>query len=198
MPYRLTATLDLDINAIIRKVEELYRHDPSWQERGAVVINNPHNATGRIFDEDAIRKLITYCLQHKIRLIDDLAYQNLAPVADFSVIKTVRQIASELVRLGVVDEEQADRVITIHSMSKTDCLAGARLAVVEIRDQQLRQCFEALNSLIQPNLMAIYICYLFYRSSDAGHSHLLALAEYDLPRTKASFTNRRREPPSGS
>ena len=162
----LTATLDLDTNAIIRKVEELYRHDPSWQERGAVVINNPHNATGRIFDEDAIRKLITYCLQNKIRLIDDLAYQNLAPVADFPVIKTVRQIASELVRLGVVDEEQADRVITIHSMSKTDCLAGARLAVVEIRDQQLRQCFEALNSLIQPNLMAIYICYLFYRSSD--------------------------------
>ena len=78
-----------------------------------MVINNPHNATGRIFDEDAIRKLITYCLQNKIRLIDDLAYQNLAPVADFSVIKTVRQIASELVRLGVVDEEQADRVITI-------------------------------------------------------------------------------------
>ncbi len=161
----LTASLDLDINAIIQKVEELCRQDPSWQARGAVVINNPHNATGRIFDGDAIRTLITYCLQHHIQLIDDLAYQNVAPVEDLPEIKTVRQIASELVRLGVVDEEQADRVITIHSMSKTDCLAGARLAVVEIRDQQLRQRFEALNSLIQPNLMAIYICYLFYRSS---------------------------------
>ena len=161
----LTASLGLDINAIIQTVEELRRNDPSWQQRGAVVINNPHNATGRIFDEDAIRKLITYCLQNKIYLIDDLAYQNVAPVDDFPVIKTVRQISSELVRHGVVDEAQADRVITIHSMSKTDCLAGARLAVVEIRDHQLRQRFAELNSLIQPNLMAIYICYLFYRSS---------------------------------
>ncbi len=161
----LTTALDLDINPIIQKVEQLIRADPSWQERGAVVINNPHNATGRIFAEAAIRQLITYCMQHKIYLIDDLAYQNLAPVEDLPLIKTVRQIASELVRLGVVAEEQADRVITVHSMSKTDCLAGARLAVVEIRDQQLHQRMKQLNSLIQPNLMAIYICYLFYRSS---------------------------------
>jgi aspartate/methionine/tyrosine aminotransferase len=161
----LTMSLSLDVNAMIEKVDELYRQDPSWQKRGAVVINNPHNATGRIFDEAAIRELVTYCLQHNIILIDDLAYQNVAPVNDLPEIKTVRQIASELVRLGDLDDEQADRVITVHSMSKTDCLAGARLAVVEIREQQLRQRFEELNSLIQPNLMAIFICYLFYRST---------------------------------
>ena len=161
----LTESLELDVDAIVEKVEELCRHDPSWQKRGAVVINNPHNATGRIFDEEAIRRLITYCLQHNLFLIDDLAYQNVAPVDDLPGIKTARQIASELVRLGVLDEAQANRVITVHSMSKTDCLAGARLAVVEIRDRQLRQCFEELNSHIQPNLAAIFICYLFYRST---------------------------------
>ena len=161
----LTASLELDVDAIIEKVEELCRLDSSWQKRGAVVINNPHNATGRIFDEEAIRELITYCLQHNLYLIDDLAYQNVAPVDDLPNIKTARQIASELVLLGVLDEAHANQVITVHSMSKTDCLAGARLAVVEIRDQQLRQRFEALNSLIRPNLNAILICYLFYRSS---------------------------------
>lgn len=161
----LTASLELDVDAIIEKVEELCRHDPSWQERGAVVINNPHNATGRIFDEEAICKLITYCLQRNLYLIDDLAYQNVAPVDDLPEIKTARQISSELVRLGFLNDAQADRLITVHSMSKTDCLAGARLAVVEIRDQQLRQRFEEVNSQIQPNLAAIFICYLFYRST---------------------------------
>ncbi len=161
----LMASLGLDVNAIIEKVEQLCRQDPSWQTRGAVALNNPHNATGRILDEAAMRKLIKYCLQHDLYVIDDLAYQNVAPVDDLPEIKTVRQVAAELVRLGELDEEQADRVITVHSMSKTDCLAGARLAVTEIRAKPLRQRFEALNSIIQPNLAAIYICYLFYRGA---------------------------------
>ena len=122
----------------------------------------------------------------------------MAPVDDLPEIKTARQIASELVRLGVVDEEQADRVITVHSMSKTDCLAGARLAVVEIRDQQLRQRFEELNSIIQPNLAAIFICYLFYRSTTAGGTNLLALAQCHFPRTDTSLADRRRKSAAGS
>ncbi len=166
-PVPLTPELGLDVDAMIAKVEELLRHDPSWRKRGAVAINNPHNATGRIFDQKAVRKLIAFCLQHDLFLVDDLAYQNVAPVDDLPEIKTARQIASDLVRLGEVSEEQAGRVITVHSMSKTDCLAGARLAVVEIRDRQLRQKFTQLNATIQPNLAAILICYLFYRG-EAG------------------------------
>ena len=105
-------------------------------------------------------------------MIDDLAYQNVAPVDDLPEIKTVRQIAAELVRLGELNDEQADGVITVHSMSKTDCLAGARLAVVEIRAGDLRQCYEELNTLIQPNLAAIFICYLFYRGPiEATHTY---------------------------
>ena len=134
-------------------------------KRGALALNNPHNATGRILDEAAVRKLIKYCLQHNLYVIDDLAYQNVAPVDDLPEIKTARQVASELVRLGEVDEAQAERVITVHSMSKTDCLAGARLAVIEIRDQSLRQRYEQINSIIVPNLAAIFICYLFYRGA---------------------------------
>ena len=159
----LTPSLDLDGDAMIDKLEQLCRQDPSWRKRGAVAVNNPHNATGRILDPKAVRKLITYCLQHDLYVIDDLAYQNVAPVDDFPEIKTARQVAEEVVRLGEVTTEQADRVITVHSMSKTDCLAGARLAVVEIREPQLRQRYEVVNSIIHPNLAAIFICYLFYR-----------------------------------
>ncbi|MBN2305475.1 MAG: pyridoxal phosphate-dependent aminotransferase [Anaerolineae bacterium] len=161
----LTGSLELDAGAMIEKVEELCRRDPSWRGRGAMVINNPHNATGRIFAEEAVQKLIVYCLEHDIYFIDDLAYQNMAPVNDLPVIKTLRQLTSELVWLGVVDEHDAGRIITVHTISKTDCSAGSRLAVVEIRDRQLRQRFEAINTQIQPNIAAILISYLFYRQS---------------------------------
>jgi len=90
----LTETLGLDVDGIIAKVEQLCQHDPAWPERGAVVINNPHNATGQIFDDAAVHKLIMYCLQHDLYFIDDLAYQNLAPVEGLPEIKTVRQIAT--------------------------------------------------------------------------------------------------------
>jgi len=160
----LTTSLGLDVDAIIEKVQQLCQ-DPSWPRRGALALNNPHNATGRILDEAAYRKLIKYCLQQGIYVIDDLAYQNMAPVDDLPEIKTARQVASELVYLGELDDAQADRVITVHSMSKTDCLAGARLAVIEIRDLPLRQRYERINSLIVPNLAAIFICYLFYRGT---------------------------------
>jgi aspartate/methionine/tyrosine aminotransferase len=161
----LTPSLGFDGNAMIERVKQLCQQDQSWRKRGAVAINNPHNATGTILDEEAVRKLIRYCLQNDLYIIDDLAYQNVAPVDDLPEIKTVRQVAAELVRLGEVSEEQAGRVFTVHSMSKTDCLAGARLAVIEIRDRQLRQQFELVNSIITPNLAAIFICYLFYRGA---------------------------------
>ncbi len=164
-PVPLSASLGLDVDAIIAKVEQLCQNDSSWPQRGAVVINNPHNATGQIFDENETRRLITYCLQNNLYLIDDLAYQNVAPVQRFPDIKTVRQIASNLSREGIVTEFQANRVITVHSLSKTDSFAGARLAIVEIRDPEIHQRFEAINSLIQPNIAAILISYLFYRSS---------------------------------
>jgi histidinol-phosphate/aromatic aminotransferase/cobyric acid decarboxylase-like protein len=168
----LTATLELDATGLIEKIEELCQKDPTWPQHGAVAVNNPHNATGRIFDEVMVRKLIAYCLERGIYVVDDLAYQNVAPVDGLPEIKTARQIAAELVRDGVLDDAQADRVLTVHSMSKTDCLAGARLAVVEIRDAELRERFEALNAHIQPNLAAVFICYLFYRNtSEAARTY---------------------------
>ncbi len=164
----LTPDLRLDVDAMIAKLEQLCQADPHWPEHGAVAINNPHNATGRIFAEADVARLITYCLQHHIYVVDDLAYQNVAPVDGLPQIKTARQIATDLVHTGVLDEAKTDRVITVHSMSKTDCLAGARLSVVEIRETDLRERFCQLNNLIEPNLVAIFICYLFYRGPLEG------------------------------
>ena len=192
----LTESLALDADAIIAKVDDLCRRDPSWPRRGAVAINNPHNATGRVFSAEALQKLITYCLEHDIYVIDDLAYQNMAPVNDLPEIKTVRQLTAELVWLGVVDEHRADRVITVHSMSKTDCMAGARLAVVEIRDRPLRERFAEMNTHIQTNTGAVLISYLFYRGpTQAVRTYWHLRNMIYLERTRALLTAVENLPP---
>ena len=89
-------------------------------------------------------------------MIDDLSYQNVAPSKLLPGINTLRQIADSLVRDGLLADGQAERVITVHSVSKTDCLAGARLAVAEIRHEELQRRFREINESILPNLGAVF------------------------------------------
>ncbi len=192
----LTRALELDVEAIIARIEALCRADPRWPERGALALNNPHNATGRIFAEDAVSRLVAYCLARGVYVIDDLAYQNVAPLDGLPEIKTARQVADELVHTGVLGEEHAERLITVHSMSKTDCLAGARLAVVEIRQQDLRRRFQAINGQIQPNLAAVCACYLFYRGPlTAARAYWQLRNILFLERTQALMTAVQNLPP---
>ncbi len=159
----LTPGLGLDADAIVGAVESRIAADAGWVRRGAVVLNNPHNATGRVFDEAAVRSVVRRMLERNVLVIDDLSYQNVVPRDDLPEIKTLRRLADELVYHGAVTEEQAQRVVTVHSISKTDCLAGARLAVVEIRQPDLLSRFRELNDGISPNLAAVAISYLLYR-----------------------------------
>jgi len=97
------------------------------------------------------------------RCLDDLSYQDVAPSQSLDDYYTLRQLAERLERNGGLRREQAARLITVHSFSKTDCFAGARLAVTEIRDSALRRTFQDVVGSIRPNLAAILIAYLFYR-----------------------------------
>ncbi|HEY6952699.1 MAG TPA: pyridoxal phosphate-dependent aminotransferase, partial [Bacteroidota bacterium] len=169
-PVPLSEQLDLDVDALIQTVRSKIVADPSWTKRGAFVINNPHNATGRVFSEAGVRRLVTRLLELGVLIIDDLSYQYVAPTPELPGFKTIRQIANELVHSGTLSEELTENVITVHSVSKTDCLAGARLAVVEIRREDLFNRFSAVNNAIVPNIGAIALTYLFYRS-DTGNAH---------------------------
>ncbi|MCC6398857.1 MAG: pyridoxal phosphate-dependent aminotransferase, partial [Bacteroidetes bacterium] len=160
----LAPGFDLDPEAVIREVDRKLSHAPAWHNRGAVVLNNPHNATGRIFSIDAVRHLLEQLLSRGIRVIDDLSYQNVVPRDDLPEIPTLRQIATDLVRSGRITSVQADLVITVHSLSKTDCLAGARLSIIEIPQAELCARFRRVNATILPNVGAILLGYLLYRN----------------------------------
>ncbi len=160
----LTPDFQLDSDAILRCVDERVDTNPAWKDSGAVVLNNPHNATGRIFNPAAVTSLLESLLTRGIMVVDDLSYQNVVPADTLPDIPTLRQMAQELVRTGRIPSSRADLVVTVHSLSKTDCLAGARLSVIEIRMEELRMRFNALNATIIPNAGAILVGYLLYRN----------------------------------
>jgi aspartate/methionine/tyrosine aminotransferase len=161
----LTADLQIDVEGIIRAVEGKLENDDRWRTYGAVALNNPHNATGQSFPEEQIHRLVQRLLERDVTVIDDLAYQNVVPGPALSGPPTVRQIADSLVRAGYLTRTQGENVISVHSVSKTDCLAGSRLAVVEIRNPGLHSRFDAVNGTLAPNIAALFLSYLFYRGT---------------------------------
>jgi len=207
----LTEDFQLNIDEIKKAVQEKLNQDGNWKNYGAVVLNNPHNATGQIFNETDVKNLLKWLLEKNIIVIDDLSYQNVIPSNEFKIIKTIRQLSDELEKEGYITGEQADNVITIHSMSKTDSFAGARLSVAEIRNKKIFNRFNEINSTIKPNIAAIFLSYLFYRSRAENinayyrlrnkiffeRSNALLEAVQNLPggRNKYSITIK---PPAGS
>jgi aspartate/methionine/tyrosine aminotransferase len=160
----LTENLELDSEAIIKRVKLKLDKDPAWNKYGAVVLNNPHNASGQIFDEEEIIFLLKWLLRRKIFVIDDLSYQNVAPAENLNGPKTIKQIVCELVNNGYIGNDESKYLIVIHSLSKTDCFAGARLSVANIPHLIIRQELSKKISSLKPNIMAIFIAYLFYRN----------------------------------
>lgn len=164
LPVSLTEDFQLDVDGIIESVQMRLASDPNWGKHGAVVINNPHNATGQIFRHDDVVRLIRWLVGRKIFIIDDLSYQNVKPSETLDQVPTIRQIADDLARSGYITEEEASYVVTVHSMSKTDSYAGARLSVVEIRHGELFEKFRSVLLSLEPNIGAIALAYLFYRN----------------------------------
>lgn len=160
----LTESFELDVDGIINAVKRMLSRDPKWKNYGAVALNNPHNATGQEFSKDELKRLLKWLLTNKIFVLDDLSYQNVAPKNSLDVIKTIRQLTDELVEEGYVTEEEASYAITVHSVSKTDSLAGARLSVIEIRHPEVAEKYKEVLSTIELNLGAIFLTYLFYRN----------------------------------
>ena len=155
--------LSLNTASILKTVNEKLEADPWWRQYGAVALNSPHNASGLVYSEEKLRFLLKKLLGKKVMVIDDLSYENIHPRADLQGAPTMRQIVNELVANGELKPEHGDCLITVHSLSKTDCFAGGRLAVVEIRRQDLRAALAGILSQIQPNIFSLFIAYLFYR-----------------------------------
>ena len=160
----LTESLTLDKQGIIKAVENKVIAHEDWKKYGAVILNNPHNASGHVVDEQDLSSLLLWLLENKIYVIDDLSYQNVLPEDSLKGPKTLRQLSQELAKNGYLTASRLKYLITVHSLSKTDCFAGARLAVVEITDPDLHHRFYQVTKTLKPNVLSLLLAYLFYRN----------------------------------
>ncbi|MFZ2322645.1 MAG: pyridoxal phosphate-dependent aminotransferase [Ignavibacteriaceae bacterium] len=160
----VTDDFELDVNSICNTVDDKLKLYKNSFNKLAVVINNPHNASGKIFRKSDLKDLLTKVLKKNVYVIDDLAYQNVLPENSIDGPQTVKQLGLELVNEGKIYKDQLKKIISVHSLSKTDSFAGARIAVAEISDKELKQKFIEFNSLIKPNISAVIVAYLFYRN----------------------------------
>jgi aspartate/methionine/tyrosine aminotransferase len=157
----------LNDEGLLELLKSKIHSDPSWKKYGAVILNNPHNASGRVFEEKTLKSLLINLLANDFVVIDDLCYQDVAPAKLPVKIKTLKELAVESVKSGLLQSEKLVNLITAHSLSKTDCYAGARLTVVEISHPVYKKRFKTINDLLYPNSMALFLSYLFYRNDSS-------------------------------
>ncbi|NOY78023.1 MAG: aminotransferase class I/II-fold pyridoxal phosphate-dependent enzyme [Calditrichaeota bacterium] len=187
----LGENLQLDARRFTSVLQEKMAADSNWRNTGAVILNNPHNATGKIWNERDVEAVLLFCLQNGIRVIDDLSYSNVVIAsadarAERVPVKTLKMLAIGAVSQGKLRQSQVRFLVTLQSISKTDCKAGARLAVCDVPDPVLRKKLSAALAPIPPNLMAVFMSTLFYRQGEDKVARFARLRDWIMSeRTKA-------------
>lgn len=90
----------------------------------AILLCNPNNPTGTVYNEDDIKFLLNICEEHNFFLVVDEAYREF--VYDGITPKCALQIAPN-----------SDRIIIVDSLSKRYSLCGARLGALITKNQDV-------------------------------------------------------------
>ena len=100
-------------------------HEPDWsidpdelrrafgpKTRG-LVLNSPHNPTGKVFTRDELELIASLCVEHDVIAFTDDIYEHLVYEGEHIPLVTLPGMA--------------DRTVSIHSMSKTYSVTGWRI-----------------------------------------------------------------------
>ena len=100
-------------------------HEPDWsidpdelraafgsRTRG-IVVNSPHNPTGKVFARDELELIADLCIEHDVIAFTDDIYEHLVFAGDHIPLATLPGMA--------------ERTVSIHSMSKTYSVTGWRI-----------------------------------------------------------------------
>ncbi len=155
---------DFSASDVVNHLQKVVEQDTDFLKAGALVINNPHNATGAVIPKEALQPILRWSLQAGLYVIDDLSYQNVGPWQEPQNVPTIRQLVNEQIRQGQLSASAMQKVITCHSLSKTDSFAGARLTVLEIPDADIRHRLQPYFQQIKKHRLPLLIAYLFYRN----------------------------------
>jgi aminotransferase len=103
-------------------------HEPDWSidpdelraavtpRTRAIVVNSPHNPTGKVFDRDELGLIASLCLEHDLIALTDDIYEHIVYAGHHIPLATLPGMA--------------DRTVSIDSMSKTYSVTGWRVGWV--------------------------------------------------------------------
>lgn len=115
-------SLDLHQGFVFPDIEQVRAKITSKTK--AIIINNPNNPTGVVYDRDQIRKIINLCYRHNLYLISDEVYREF--------------IFDDALPVSALDfPEVADRTIVIDSVSKRFNHCGGRVGCLVTRNHEL-------------------------------------------------------------
>ncbi len=100
---------------------DLKRIESSISEKTKmIVLNNPHNPTGAVFDKEEVEKLLNIAKDHKLLLLVDEIYDNF--VYEEGVFHSVLEL----------EPEWRDYVLYVNGFSKTFSMTGWRLGYLVV------------------------------------------------------------------
>ena len=103
-------------------------HEPDWSidpdelraavgpRTRAIVVNSPHNPTGKVFRRDELELIASICLEHDLLAFTDDIYEHIVYNGSHIPLATIPGMA--------------DRTVSINSMSKTYSVTGWRVGWV--------------------------------------------------------------------
>ncbi len=100
-------------------------HEPDWSidpdelrrafgpRTRAIVVNSPHNPTGKVFSRAELEQIAALCIEHDVIALTDDIYEHLVFEGEHVPLATLPGMA--------------ERTVSIHSMSKTYSVTGWRI-----------------------------------------------------------------------
>jgi LL-diaminopimelate aminotransferase len=109
-PIDWCSYLHVDHNALPLNQENTFRFQPEDIRDGTrlLMLNYPHNPTGRVVDREWWEKLCEYCVDHGIRIFNDAAYATLTYAPESC---TLTDVADGFPDLSWVEAFSASKVI---------------------------------------------------------------------------------------
>lgn len=126
---------------------------------------NPHNPTGRVFTREELTRMATLCLERDLLIISDEIHSDIIYPGHTHI------------PIAALDEEIAQRSITLFAPSKTFNIAGLYASVAIIPNAELRRRYQALRQDLIPavNMLGYIAMEAAYRD---GADWLSALLRY--------------------
>jgi len=123
--YRLGRDFSLDVDEIESKMTSKTR---------AVIVNTPSNPTGKVFGKKELKTLLDLCIERKVKLISDEAYEDLV-------------YEKKHISLGSM-ERAPETVVSLFSLSKSFAMTGWRAGYVVAESATIRRINRFLETAV--------------------------------------------------